>query len=309
VAAATVAARHPLDPGFTNSFVVVGREAEAEDWPEIRCRFVGPGYLETMGVPLIAGRAPDASDVAGTTPVGVVNRAAVARYFGGRDPIGQQLGFWGIPWRIVGVIGDERFNGLAENAEPAIYAPLAQAPQQSAVLLVRAEGDALQPLVSSIRRAFAELDPQLAPYGIESLEQTVSTSIAKPRFTALLLALFGGLAMLLALVGVHGVLSYTVAQRTAEVGIRVALGATRGQVMRLVVADGARLAALGTVIGIIGALAGSRLLSSLLFGVTASDPAILGGVAAAVLAMAALASWLPARRAAGVDPMRALRAE
>jgi putative ABC transport system permease protein len=309
VAAASVAARHPLDPGFTNSFQVVGREAEAEDWPEIRCRFIGPDYGETMGVPLVAGRALGETDVAGTAPVAVINRAAVARYFSGGDPIGQQIRFWNVAWQIVGVIGDERFNGLAQDPEPAIYAPLAQAPQQGGVVLVRSAGDDPRTLVPAIRRAFAELDPQLALYGIESLQQTVATSIARPRFTALLLALFGGLAMLLALVGVHGVLSYTVAQRTSEVGIRVALGATRGRIMRLVVGDAARLALLGIVTGTAGALAGSRLLSSLVFGITVRDPATFVGVAVGVLAMAALASWLPARRAARADPIEALRAD
>jgi len=308
VAAVSVAARHPLDPGFTNSFEVVGREAEAADWPEIRCRFISSGYLETMGVPLSAGRALADTDVAGTTPVAVINRAAARRYFPGREPVGQQLRFWGTSWQIVGVIGDERFNGLTEAAEPAVYTPLAQAPQQSAVLLVRGVRDP-RSLIPSIRREFAALDPELALYGTEPLEQTVAASIARSRFTALLLALFGGIAFLLALAGVHGVLSYTVAQRTAELGIRMALGATHGSVVRLVVGDGARLALLGITIGLIAALAGSRLLTSLVFGVGARDAATFTTVAVGVLLTAGLASWLPARRAARADPMTALRAE
>jgi len=308
VEAVSAAATHPLDPGFTNSFLVVGREAEAADWPEIRCRFIGAGYLETVGVPLLAGRALSAGDVAGTTPVGVINHAAAERYFQSRDPIGQLLRFWGINWRIVGIIGDERFDGLAEAAEPAVYVPLLQAPQGGGVLLVRSAGDPLA-LVGPVRRAVATLDPQLALYGIEPLAETISASIARPRFTALLLALFGGLGMLLALVGVHGVLSYTVAQRRPEVGIRMALGASRAGIVRLVVGDGARLAVLGTLIGLALALVGSRLLASLVFGVTVRDPFTFAAVAAGVLLMAVLASWLPARRAARADPMAALRAE
>jgi putative ABC transport system permease protein len=308
VESAAIAARHPLDPGFTNSFTVAGREAESADWPEIRCRFVTPGYLETMGVPLLAGRGLSDGDAAGAPPVGVINRAAAERYFAGREPLGQLLQFWGVPWRIVGVVGDERFHGLAEDSEPAVYAPLSQAPQQGAVLLARSAGDP-RALIGPVRRVFQELDPRLALYGVEPLEETVAASIARPRFTAALLALFGGVAILLALVGVHGVLSYTVAQRGPEVAVRMALGATRRDVVALVVRDGAGLAALGTALGLAGALAGSSLLSSLVFGVTPRDAPTFLAVAAGVMAMAALASWLPARRAARADALGALRSE
>jgi predicted permease len=308
VEAAAIAGRHPLDPGFTNSFAVVGREAEAADWPEIRCRFVTPGYLETMGVPLVAGRAIAEGDVAGAPPVGVVNRAAAERYFEGRDPVGQELRFWGVTWRIVGVVGDERFHGLAEDSEPAIYAPILQAPQQGAVLLARTAGDP-RALAGPLRRIVHELDPQLALHGVEPLEETAAASIARPRFTAALLGLFGLVAILLALVGVHGVLSYTVAQRGPEVAVRMALGATRRDVVGLVVRDGAALAALGTALGLAGALAGSRLLASLVFGVTHHDAATFLGVAAAVMAAAGLASWLPARRAARAEAAAVLRGE
>ena len=308
VAAAALAARHPLDPGFTNSFVIVGREAESEDFPEIRTRFITPGYLETIGVPLLSGRALSDGDVATTTPVGVINRAAAERYFPGTEPIGQQIRFWGTPRQIVGVIGNERFNGVDEDTEPAIYAPLGQAPQGSAVLLVRGARDPL-PLVGSIRRVFNELDPQLALYGVEPLAQTLSASIAKPRFTATLLALFGGVAILLAMIGVHGVLSYNVAQRGPEVGIRMALGASRGEVVRLVVREGASLAVLGTVLGLAGALAASRLLSTLVFGVSTRDAVTFSVVTGGVLLTGLFAAWLPARRASRVQPMQSLRAE
>jgi putative ABC transport system permease protein len=308
VQAAALATRHPLDPGFTNSFVIIGREAESHDFPEIRTRFISPGYIETMGVPLVAGRAPNDGDVAGKTPVGVINRAAAEAYFAGRDPIGQQLRFWGVTWQIVGVIGDERFKGLAQASEPAIYSPIAQAPGQNAVLLVRTPADR-QAMIGSVRRIFQAIDPQLAIFGVEPLEQTLSASIAKARFTSTLLALFAGVAILLALVGVHGVLSYTVAQRGQEVGIRMALGATRSNVIGLVVGEGARLAALGTVIGLAAALAGSQLLAGLVFGVTPRDLTTFVAVTIGVLSLAGLASWLPAQRAARADPMRTLRSE
>jgi predicted permease len=308
VEAASIAARHPLDPGFTNSFTVVGREAEAEDWPEIRCRFVTPGYLETLELSLLDGRELTDGDVAGATPAALINRAAAERYFTGRDPLGQTIRFWGTPWRIVGVVGDERFLGLAEDPEPAVYAPLYQAPQQSGVLLVRTAGDPLAPVVV-VRSIVRELDPQIALYGVEPLERTVAQSIARPRFTATLLALFGAVAILLALVGVHGVLSYTVAQRSPEVAVRMALGATRRDVLALVLRDGAALAALGTALGLAAAFAGARLLDSLVFGVAPRDATTFVAVAAGVMAMATLASWLPARRAASADPIGALRSE
>ena len=308
VGAATLAARHPLDPGFTNSFQIVGREAESAHWPEIRCRFIAPGYLETLGVPLLAGRALADGDVAGTTPVAVLNRAAAERYLGGRDPIGQMIQFWGVSWQIVGVIGDEHFNGVAAATEPAVYTPLAQAPQQAAALLVRT-GTAPTQLAPAIRDIVRQLDPEVALFAVEPLDRTLAASIARPRFTATLLALFGGLAIVLALVGVYGVLSYGAAQRTGEMGLRMALGASRADVVRLVAGEGARLAAAGAALGVLAALVGARFLASLVYGVSARDATSFTLVTAAVLLMAGIASWLPARRAARADPAVALRSD
>ncbi|HSJ13472.1 MAG TPA: ABC transporter permease [Longimicrobiales bacterium] len=308
VTAATLAARHPLDPGFTNSFQIAGREAESAHWPEIRCRFIAPGYLETMGVRLLAGRALAETDVAGTTPVAVVNRAAAERYLAGFEPVGQVIRFWGVPWQIVGVIGDEHFNGVDAATEPAVYTPLAQAPQRAAALLVRTATAPTQ-LTPAIRRVVRELDPEVALFGVEPLDRTLAASIARPRFTTTLLALFGALAIALALVGVYGVLSYGATQRTAEMGIRMALGASRADVVRLVAGEGARLAAAGAALGVLAALAGSRFLASLVFGVSARDATSFTLVTVAVLLMAAIASWLPARRAARADPALALRSD
>ncbi len=308
VESAAIAARHPLDPGFTNSFEVIGREAEAQDWPEIRCRFVTASYFDTMGVPVLAGRALADGDVAGSPAVGVINRAAAERYFAGRDPLGQQLKFWGVARRIVGVVGDERFLGLAQGPEPAVYAPLLQAPQQGAVLLVKTAADP-RALTATLRRLVHQLDPELALYAVEPLDDTVAASIARPRFTAVLFALFGGLAIVLALVGVHGVLGYAVAQRGPELAIRMALGATRREVAALVLRDGVGLATLGTLLGVAAALAASRLLGSLVFGVAPRDALTFATVAAGVLATAAMASLLPARRAARADALAILRPE
>ncbi len=308
VESAALASPHPLDPGFTNSFVIVGREAESKDFPEIRCRFITPGYLRTLGVPLLSGRALEEGDDADAPFVAVINRAAAERYFSGRDPLGQTVRFWGTPWRIVGVIGDERFEGVDRPPDPAVYVPFAQAPQQSAAVVVRAAGDPMT-LLPAIRRAFRAVDPQLALYGAERLDAVLSDSIAKPRFTAALLSLFAALALVLALVGVQGVLGYAVQRRAPEVGIRMALGATPGSVARLVLGEGVRLAAVGVAIGLLIALAASRLLAGLVFGVATTDPATFAAVTVAVLATAGLASWLPARRAVRGNPVEVLRAE
>ena len=306
VQSAAIAARHPLDPGFTNSFVIMGREAESEDFAEIRTRFITPGYLETLGVPLVSGRDISATDDAVSPPVGLLNRAAAERYFPGADPIGQRLRFWGIEWTIVGVIGDERFKGIEQESEPAIYGPLGQAPQANVVLLTRVAGDPLA-IAPQIRSLLRELDPEIPLVGVEPLAKTLSATIAQPRFTTVLLTIFSAVTVLLALIGVHGLLAYSVAQRTRELGIRVALGATRREIRGMVLRQGVRLAVLGVVLGLITALLGTRLVAALLFGVTATDPGTFALVTFAVLATAAGAAWLPARRATSIDPMQALR--
>jgi predicted permease len=308
VEAASIAGGHPLDPGFTNSFQIVGREAESTDFPEIRTRFLSPGYLETLGVDLVAGRGIEPGDDARSTQVVLINRAAEERYFPDGEALGQWIRFWGTDRQIVGIIGDERFRGIDVPPEPAAYAPLQQNPQQVATVLVRAAGDPTA-LVPEIRRRFRQIDPQLALFGVEPLAATVSASISRPRFIAMLLALFGGLAILLALIGVHGVLSYTVAQRAPEVGIRMALGASRRAIMAAVVGEGLGLAGIGVAVGVGAALVGSRLLSSLVFGITTTDPMTFAVVTAVVLGTAAVASLAPALRATGADPIAALRAE
>jgi predicted permease len=309
VQSAGIAGGPPIDPGFTNSFTIVGREAESAAFPEIRTRFLTPGYLTTLGVPLLAGRDIGPGDDASAPQVVVINHAAAERYFAGRNPLGQELRFWGTTRRIVGVIGDERFEGLEAPAEPAVYGPMAQNPQQEATLLVRVAGGDPMAIAPALRRALHAVDPQLALYGVTPLQAAVSRTISGPRFSAALLAVFGATAILLALVGVHGMLSYTVAQRRPEMGIRMALGASGWNVMRLVVSEGMALALLGVVVGLALALAASRAMTSLVFGITATDPATFATVALAVLVTSAVASVVPALRAVRVDTMEALRAD
>jgi putative ABC transport system permease protein len=307
VTSAALANAHPLDAGFTNSFTVVGREAEARDWPEISVRVVTPDYFSTLGVKLENGAVFTDADDATAPAVAVINQESVRRFFPSQDPIGQQINFWGIPRRIVGVVADERIHGLTESPPPSIYVPTAQNPR-SGVVFARTDGDPAT-LVEPLRRALRAADPGLAVYGAEPLTLTLRESQGQRRFAMLVLGVFAGVTFLLALVGIHGVLSYTTSQRTREIGIRMALGATGGGVTGLVMRGGLRLAAIGTGLGLVGAALGSRLLAGMLYGIPRLDPATFLAVAVVAIGAALLAVWLPARRAAGVTPISCLRAE
>src|SRR6476620_923777 len=225
-----------------------------------------------MGVPLVNGRLLQDSDSTTSAPVLLVNEAAAKRFFANQAPVGQQIRFWGAARTVVGVVGNERFHGLVESAPPAVYTPLDQTPSidGSGVLLVKADAEP-SALAATIRGAIQRPDPWLAIYGLEPLDDTIARSVAERRFTMLVLGLLAAVALVLAAAGIHGVLSYAVGQRTREIGIRVALGANPGRLRRLVIGEGMRLALTGAALGVVGALALSRLLTSLLFGVTATD--------------------------------------
>jgi predicted permease len=310
VEAVAIAASHPMDQGFTNSFEIVGREAESADLPEIPIRFVTPGYFDTVGLAVRQGRALAAGDGTQAPSVALINETAARRFFPDRDPIGQRIAFWGDERRIVGVVANEKFHGLTADAPMAVYTPLAQTPPAggSEVLLVRGVRDP-ETLAASVRAAIRDIDPELAVFGVEPLRETVGRSVARQRFILLLLGVFAAVAIALALVGIHGVLSYVVARRTSEMGIRMALGATRARVLGLVAGQGARLAVLGLALGLAAALAVTHLLRSQLYQVTATDPVTFATVAIVVFAVAMLACYAPARRATKVDPMTALRQE
>jgi putative ABC transport system permease protein len=308
VLAVAVAAHHPLAPGFTTSFVIEGRAGEYEQQPEIPIRPVTPGYFATMGVPLRRGRMLEPRDGVGAPDVLLINEAAARRFFAGRDPVGQRISFWDRTREIVGVVANERFRGVGEDAPPAAYPPIAQVPMTTATLLVRTTAEP-GTLVPALREAVWSLDPDLALSGIEPLDRTLSDSIARPRFTTVLLGVFAALAVLLASIGIHGLLGYAVVQRTRELGIRLALGAPRHRVLGEVVGHGVMLTLCGVGLGLLGALGLTRLLRGLLFGVGPTDPAIFAATPFVLAAVAVLASCLPARRAVRVDPMVALRSE
>ena len=308
VTAVSLAGAHPLEAGYTSSIVVVGREAEAADWPEPSIRLIDAGYSATLGVPVLEGRALGTQDDLNAPSVVAINAAARRRFFGEHPALGQRVRLWGSERTIVGVFADEHFHGIAAAPSPALYLPAGQAPIPNGSILVRAERDPAA-LASAVRRVVKEVEPGLALFGVEPLAVTLSQTMAERRFTMLILGAFAAVALLLAMVGVHGVLSYTVAQRNREIGIRMALGADRQKVGRLIVGQGARLALGGLGLGVLGALGLSRLLARLLYAVRPGDPATLFGVALLLGGVALLASWLPARRAARVDPMVVLREE
>jgi putative ABC transport system permease protein len=308
VESAAIAGNHPLDPGFTNSFVIVGREAEARTWPEISIRRVSPGYFRTIGLQLVGGRFFRDGDSTSGAPVALINAAAVSRFFPDRDPLGAQIRFWGTSRTIVGIVADEKFQGIAKASPIAVYTPLAQTPSGTGVLLVRTAGDPAA-LSTAVTGAIHELDQGLAVFGVEPVRVTLSRSIGQQRFTMLLLGLFAAVALGLAAVGIHGVLSYGVTERRRELGIRMALGARASDIVGLIMREGLGLTAAGLALGLAGALVMTRFLASLLFGVTPTDPATFAGVVATLAVVALLAIAVPARRAATTDPLVTLRSE
>ena len=307
VEAAAVSGTHPLDPGYTNSFEIVGREAESQTFPELSIRSVSPGYFRVTGLPLVRGRLLSDGDTSASPPAIAINAAAAARFFEGRQAVGARIRFWGVTWTVVGVVGNEKFRGITAGDPLAAYAPIAQSPTRgSGVLLVRTAGSPA-PLLPALRAVVGEIDPALAVFGVEPLEATVRRSVGTERFAMILLSLLSGLALTLAVIGVHGVLSYAVADRRRELGVRAALGAGRGRLMRMVAGEGLVVAAAGIGAGVAAALVASRALASLLFGVSSTDPWTYAAVAAALTAVALAATVLPARRAASVDPGALLR--
>jgi len=272
---------------------------------------VTPGYFATMGIPLIKGRMFSEGDRAGAPQVTIVSQSLARQQFPGTDPIGQRLFVqWGrqTPYEIVGVVGDVKHVGLDKESGPNVYFPDAQEPNGGGTLVIRTGMDPMK-LAPAIEQVIHAYDKDQAIADIQPLDVFRLKSVARPRFQSVLLASFAGLALLLAAIGIFGVMSYSVAQRSHEIGIRVALGAQSDQVMRLVVGQGLCLALIGTAAGLAGALALTRYLRSLLFNVSPTDPWTFIAVPIVLCAVALAASYFPARRATNVDPMQALRHE
>jgi putative ABC transport system permease protein len=281
--------------------------------PSPQQRSVSPGYFQAMQIPLVSGRAFSESDTAQSTPVMVINQSMARHLFPGENPIGRRV-TWGLPgpspaWMtIVGVVGDVRDLSLAARPVDEAYQPYPQATLPYMNLVIRTAGDPAA-LIVPVSTAFHALNRSLAVNTPQTMQHVLGESIAARRFQMLLLSLFAVIALVLAAVGIYGVVSYTVSRRTGEIGLRMALGAAAFDVARLVVGSCLRLTAIGVAAGLLAAAALTELVSSLLFEVHASDPLTLGGVALLLALVAVLASYIPARRAIRVDPVIALRNE
>jgi putative ABC transport system permease protein len=272
---------------------------------------ISPGYFSVMGMALLSGRDVNARDTFGHNPVIVVNEAFARQFYPNENPTGKQLNVcWDPPGSgvIVGVVANARQSGLADKPAPTIFLDQVQAPMYFASLVVRTALPSAT-MAKSVERAIHSVDPNQPVYKIESMEDVMADSVARPRIESSLVALFAGLALLLAAVGLYGVLAYSVNQRTQEIGIRVALGAEPAQLIGEVMRDALRLVLPGIAVGLVGALAITRLLGSLLYEIKPSDPRTLAAVSGVLIIIAMFAAYVPARRAATVDPLTALRYE
>ena len=293
---------------YNRPFQIEGRPVERDARPSLDFRVVSPRYFETIGQRVVRGRAFEDKDEPGAQPVAVVNQAFARHYWGDALPIGQRVSFGDEqqPWlTIVGVVGDVRQYGLDREPGLELYRPFAQDPGWGAVL-VRTRVEPTQ-VASLLGRAVRELDPEQPVDRIRTLAEVRRDSVASPRLTAILLGIFALVALVITAAGIGGVLALSVSQRTVEIGVRMAMGAERGAVMRMVLRQGLGLVLAGLALGLAGATLLSHLIERLLFGVPATDPLTYAAVAVLLLAVAAAACLLPARRAASVDPLVALR--
>jgi putative ABC transport system permease protein len=315
VSGAALSTSAPVDDGLPYwAIALPGEQPPPEVVQDAVVYRTSPEFFHTFGLPLVRGRLFDSSDRGERAPVAIVSQSLAQRYWPGRDPVGSRLTF-GDPtdststWiTVVGVVGDVRQEGAVSPAYPQIYLPFAQVSARSIVVALRTGRDPLA-LVPSLKQALAGVDPNLALARVTTMEQRVAGTLARPRVNALLLASFAATALILAALGIYGVIAYSVVQRTREMGIRIALGARAEDVLGMVMRQGLAPVLIGLAVGLGVAAVGSRVLRSLLYGVAATDLATYGAVAAFLAAVAAAASYVPARRAARSDPMTALRTE
>ncbi len=283
--------------------------------PTSPVRIADTDYFQTMGIPVLRGRAPEATDTLDAKLVMVVNERFAQKFFPGQDPIGKRikpgmsLDEKDAPMReIVGVVGNVRHRNLSSDFSPEMYIPATQFPDTFAILAIRTESPDPTSVTSAVRAELAALDRSVPLANVRPFDEYIARSLARSRFNATLLTIFAGVALSLTAIGIYGVMAYSVAQRTSEIGIRMALGAQSQSIFRLIVGEGMKLVALSLVLGLGGALALSRALGTLLYGVAAWDPLTFIALSFLLTGIAFLACWLPARRAARVNPIEALRA-
>lgn len=292
--------------GGSASFFIEG--APTEKGTNTNFQAINPDYFRAMSIPLLKGRFFTDQDDARAPKVVIIDELTARSFWAGESPLGKHLIVGNNSLEIVGVVGQVKHTGLAVGPETSIYVPYPQGPIPSMIFVVRTASDQ-QATVAAIRSAVQSLDKDQPVFKIKSMEQILSDSVAHPRSISLLLSLFAGIALVLTVLGIYGLVAYLVTQRTQEIGIRVALGAQRRDILKLIVTEGMKLLFIGLVIGVGMAFGLARVLSSLLFGISASDPATFLGVSALVTLVVLIANFLPARKAAKIDPTRALRYE
>jgi predicted permease len=301
----------PLSNGCNGTIMTFAdRPQSATGNAMVGVHWVSPGWFATMRVPLRRGRMFSDMDRLGGPKVVLINEEAARKYFPGEDPIGKQVavyqGGFHTGAEVIGIVGDVRYGTIDSTARPDTYISYGQARISRMMVFARTTGDPAA-MIPAVRAAARRMATDAPIYDILPMTARVSAASAQARFSATLLGLFAAVALSLAVIGIYGVMSFAVAQRTQEVGIRMALGAGRERVMRLFVREGALLAAAGVLIGVPSALALTRVLRAMLFEVTPSDPWTYTSMVVVVCAAVLVASWIPARRAAGVDPLVALR--
>jgi predicted permease len=306
----------PTEPGSTQSnrrgkLLEAPFAGDPQEQLTIEAHYATPGYFRTMGIRLIKGRLLTDADAAGSQPVVVVSEQLARDAWHGEDPVGKRL-LWN--WAkdqtpvVVGVVSDVRQSNLSREPSPTLYAPFSQSPSSQGFLAISTAADPLS-LSAAARDAILALDRRVVVEDVMTMDERLGDLVAQPRFFAVLLGWFGATGMLLSVVGLYGLLSYSVSQMTREIGIRVALGAERRDILRLVAGHGLVLTAAGLALGLAGAFALSRLLGGILFDVSPTDPATYAAITALLSAVALVACYVPARRATKVDPMIALRYE
>jgi putative ABC transport system permease protein len=294
------------------------RPVDAARAPGVGRHYISAGYFRTLGIPLRAGRALTDQDRAGRPPVTVINETAARRFWPGENAIGKRVWFGSTtgsafasparPVEIVGIVGDVKYGSVDEAVGPDFYTSYLQFSYPDTMVVVKADRD-VPAIVPGMRAAVSSIDPGLPIHDVQTLDERVWSSMARPRFNAAVLVVFAVAAVLLAAVGVYGVIAYSVSFRLHEIGVRLALGAGARRVLGLVLGEGARLAAAGAAIGLAGAVALTRLMRSILYGVAPIDPLIFAAATAVIMAVALTAAYLPARRAASVDPVIVLRSQ
>ncbi|MBO0724492.1 MAG: ABC transporter permease, partial [Blastocatellia bacterium] len=300
------------------SFSIDDRPTPLENRPDADRHQVAPGYFAAMGIPLLAGRDFTDADDMERPGVAIINEAAAKRFWPNENPLGKRITIGmgreaklygkAVSREIIGVAGNVKHEQLRDDFQPELYVPAWHLPAPNMFLIVRGKAPA-ESLISSIRRAAQSIDPEQPIRRAQLLETAIARTVAPQRLLASLLSLFAGLALALAMIGIYGVMSYNVAQRTQEIGIRMALGAQGSDVLKLITRQGMKLVFIGIALGLLASFALTRLMKSLLFGVNATDPLTFGIVMLMLALVALLACYIPGRRATKVDPLIALRCE